>query len=132
MNTPNVHAPLEAVFTEGLSRKQLRYQHCGHCGQAQSLARHACTHCGAQALQWRESCGRGLVRACSTVHRAPSESFRPLLPYTLVLVELAEGFRLMAHAAPGVRLGDRVQACFFAHKGRPLVRFIPFHPCQET
>ncbi|MNR52822.1 hypothetical protein D3C85_1727350 [compost metagenome] len=63
------------------------------------------------------------MRAVTVVARAPSEAFRCLAPYTLVLAQLVEGPRLMAHAAPDVQIGDRVQAHFFEHAGQPLVRF---------
>jgi uncharacterized OB-fold protein len=45
------------------------------------------------------------------------------VPYTLVLVDLDEGARLMGHADPGVAIGARVSAGFFEHDGRRLVRF---------
>jgi uncharacterized OB-fold protein len=115
----------EAAFVQGLSQGLLRYQRCGQCNRAQSLVRHACEHCGARLSGWQDSCGAGWVRACSTVYRAPSEQFKPLLPYALVLVELCEGFRLMGHAEPGTGLGDEVQARFFRHQERMLVRFAP-------
>lgn len=89
----------------------------------QTLARYACQRCGAQALRWRDSLGRGTVQAATVVARAPSDDFRPLAPYTLVLVQLDEGARLMAHASPDVRIGARVQAGFFKHLERMLVRF---------
>ena len=59
------------------------------------------------------------------VKRAPSDEYRPLAPYTLVIVELDEGARLMGHAAPGVVIGQRVRAGFFEHLGRQLIRFAP-------
>ena len=119
----NIHSALASPYTEGLACNVIRYQHCISCGGAQTLARYACQHCGAQALHWRDSLGRGTVQAATVVARAPSDDFRPLAPYTLVLVLLDEGFRLMAHASPDVRIGERVQAGFFEYLGRMLVRF---------
>lgn len=89
----------------------------------QTQARYACQHCGAQALRWRDALGRGTVRATTVVARAPSDDFRPLAPYRLVRVPLDEGVRLMAHASPDVRIGDRVPAGFFQHLRRMPVRF---------
>lgn len=114
---------LAAPYVEGLQRGVLRYQHCTTCGGAQTLARYACQHCGAISLVWRDAKGLGTVQAATVVARAPSDEFRPLAPYTLVLVLLDEGARLMAHAQPDVGIGDRVQAAFFEHLGQPLVRF---------
>lgn len=112
-------------FTQGLQRGELRYQQCTACGSPQTLARYACRQCGSDQLDWLTSVGTGRVYACTVVTRAPSDEFRALAPYTLVLVDLAEGFRLMAHASPGVAIGDAVAAEFFEHLGRQLIRFVP-------
>lgn len=118
--------PLAAPYTDGLRDGVLRYQQCTACGGAQTLARYACQRCGERGtLQWRDAQGSATVRAVTVVARAPSDAFRALAPYTLVIVQLAEGPRLMGHASPGVRIGDQVQAGFFAHEGRTLVRFAP-------
>lgn len=114
-----------SLYTQGLQTGVLRYQHCSACGTAQTLARHACRQCGSEQLVWLTSRGTGRVYACTVVTRAPSDAFRALAPYTLALVDLDEGFRLMAHALPGVQIGDAVTAEFFDHQGRKLVRFMP-------
>lgn len=123
--SPSVGA-LSAPFTDGLKEGVLRYQQCTACGQAQTLARYACQHCGERgALHWRAAAGAATVCAVTEVVRAPSDAFRALAPYTLVIVQLAEGPRLMAHATPGVAIGDPVHAGFFEHQGHTLVRFAP-------
>ncbi len=123
--TPAFDRPLAAPFTDGLRHGVLRYQRCAACNGAQTLARYACQHCGAAALVWHDAAGAATVRAVTVVARAPSEAFRSLAPYTLVLAQLDEGPRLMAHAVPDVQIGDRVHASFFEHAGQPLVRFAP-------
>jgi uncharacterized OB-fold protein len=50
-----------------------------------------------------------------------------LAPYTLVVVTLEEGARLMGHATPGVQIGDAVTATFFKHLDQTLVRFEPLN-----
>lgn len=118
--------PLAAPFTDGLREGVLRYQQCTACGTAQTLARYACQHCGERgALHWRDAAGAATVCAVTEVVRAPSDEFRALAPYTLVIVQLDEGPRLMGHATPGVHIGERVLADFFEHHGRTLVRFAP-------
>ncbi len=112
-------------FTDGLARGLLRYQRCADCGRAQTLTRLACAQCGSEHLAWHDAAGRGTVVAASVVSRAPSDAFRPLVPYTLVLVELAEGPRVMGHAMPGTEIGDTVKAGTFAHEQRQLLRFSP-------
>ena len=115
--------PMARPFVEGLARGELRYQLCMKCGAAQKLARYACRACGATGLAWKVSAGSGTVFATSVVSRAPAEAYKPLVPYTLVLVDLDEGARLMGHAEPGIVIGERVRAGFFEHDGRRLIRF---------
>lgn len=116
---------LAASFIQGLARKELRFQRCTLCGTAQTLARYACAHCGEASMAWETACGMATLHAVTIVSRAPSDAFRALVPYTLVIAQLDEGPRLMAHAVPGVRIGDRVAAGFFEHDGRTLIRFCP-------
>ena len=112
-------------FVEGLAEGELRYQSCADCGAAQTLAHYASQHCGGESLAWRTSEGVGVVYAVTEVKRAPSDEYRALAPYTLVIVEREEGARLMGHATPGVAIGQRVRAGFFEHQDRQLVRFTP-------
>ncbi|MBB1603368.1 Zn-ribbon domain-containing OB-fold protein [Variovorax sp. UMC13] len=114
---------LAAPFVEGLARHELRFQRCTACGTTQTLARYACAHCGGESLQWETARGTATLHALTVVSRAPSDAFRALAPYTLVIAQLDEGPRLMAHAEPGLRIGERVRAGFFVHDGRTLVRF---------
>lgn len=116
-------ASLSQPFVDGLESGVLRYQRCRRCGLAQTLARYACQGCGASALEWLDGGGLATVRAAAVVARAPSDAFRALAPYTLVLAELDEGPRLMGHADAGIAIGARVQARFFRHQERMLVRF---------
>lgn len=114
---------LSKPFVDGLESEVLRFQRCLQCGQAQTLARHACQACASPSLDWHDASGHATVRAATVVARAPSDDFRALAPYTLVLVQLDEGPRLMGHAEAGMRIGTRVKAGFFRHQERMLVRF---------
>lgn len=117
--------PLATPFNDGLRAGVVRFQSCAACGHGQTLARYACQRCGHDGLDWRDAAGTATVRATTVVARAPSEDFRALAPYTLAIVQLDEGPRLMGHAAAGVQIGERVRAEFFEHQGRPLLRFMP-------
>ncbi len=110
-------------YAEGLDTGHVRYQSCADCGAAQSLERHACQRCGSVRLAWRDAAGGATVYAVTEIARAPDDSFRALVPYTLVLATLDEGPRVMGHAEPGVAIGDRVRAGFFRHGERTLLRF---------
>jgi uncharacterized OB-fold protein len=120
-----IPGPLSGPFLDGLARGELRYQACLACEAPQTLARYACRNCGSTRLEWRRAAGRGTVYATTVVARAPSEEFRTLAPYTIAIVSLDEGPRVMGHAAAGAAIGDRVVAEYFAFAGRNLVRFRP-------
>ena len=112
-----------AHFWEGCALGELRYQQCGGCAAVQFHARAFCVRCGGAKLEWRRAHGTGTVYATTRVERAPGDEFRALAPYVIVLVDLDEGLRMMAHGAPGLRIGARVRAGFFEHDGRCLPRF---------
>lgn len=114
---------LAAHFWEGCAAGELRYQRCRSCAAVQSYPRAFCLHCGAADLEWKAALGTGTVYALTTVARAPSDEFRALAPYVIVLVELDESVRIMAHGSPGLAIGERVRAQFFGHGKRQLPRF---------
>ncbi len=79
--------------------------------------------CGSAKLEWGVALGTGTVYALTRVERAPTDDFRALAPYVIVLVDLDEGLRMMAHGAHGLRIGQGVRVGFFEHGGRSLPRF---------
>ncbi len=112
-------------FTTALNEGVVRYQRCTQCRHAQTPTRLACSKCGSAAPQWQDASGNGVVIAASVVSRAPSDEFRALVPYTLVLVQLAEGPCVLGHATPGTTIGDTVKAGTVPHGERRLLRFSP-------
>ncbi len=118
-----------AAYRDGLAAGVLRYLRCTDCAAAQTLFRYACTRCGSTRLTWRDASGSGTVYATTIVTRAPTDAFRALAPYTLLLVDLDEGARLMAHGTPGLAIGDRVSAGFVDLAADPTpTRLVVFHP----
>mgnify|MGYP001575960649 FL=1 len=65
---------------------------------------------------WRRSTKSGTVYSATTVMRAPSEAFKNNTPYVIVLVELDEGFRIMANITNAedatVKIGDPIRIIF--------------------
>lgn len=60
--------------------------------------------------------GRGQVASFTVVHKAASPRFKPLVPFTLALIELDEGFRAMMRIVGSSEpaIGDRVAVGFAA------------------
>jgi uncharacterized protein len=124
MATSMHSSDLASPYLDGVTEGVVRYQACQDCGAAQSLARFACQECRSSRLAWRDAAGTGTIYAITVVTRAPNDSFRALVPYTLVLVTLDEGFRLMAHGRDELKIGDRVVAKSFVHDGKALMTFL--------
>lgn len=102
--------PLSGDWTKG--RPGLAFQACRPCGHRWLFARSFCPKCGSKDVETQAASGRGTVHAATLVTRAPSEALRAHAPYCVILVDAEEGFRLMAHATPGIAIGDRVCATF--------------------
>ncbi len=114
MNT--VHYPLPTPnaetkpFWDACAQGELRYQRCTSCSRVQSIPRSLCEHCQSRALQWNNSLREGTVLTFTTVYRAPLPVFREQLPYAIAIVDMEEGFRVMANALPAARAGLAIGA----------------------
>ncbi len=102
----------------------IRYQRCGGCGHTWYFVRAFCPHCGGTDVPQSTASGRGVVHAVTTVDRAPTAEMKALAPYTLVLIDADEGFRLMAHGAPGLAIDDRVTGNVVQLAGRAIPLFM--------
>jgi uncharacterized OB-fold protein len=103
-------------FWAAANRRELVYQVCKSCGYVQFYPRARCTKCYHDKLDWRVSTGKGTVYTFTINHRAPNPAFEPMTPYVLALIDMAEGFRIMANvldiAADQVRIGMPVKIVF--------------------
>lgn len=93
-------------WTEGA--EAILYDVCRRCSHSIYLRRGFCPACGAEDVETRTAAGGGTVHAVTTVVRAPAPEWKAIAPYDLVLVDLDEGVRMMSHAEPGLKIGDRV------------------------
>ncbi len=101
----------------------IAYQNCPACRTTWYMRRGFCPACGSASLNTAQASGKGVVYATTVVTRAPTEALRAYAPYTIVLVDCAEGFRVMAHGEAGLKIGDPVIATFTEFGGRSIPRF---------
>jgi len=99
------------------------YQSCGTCGSLQYFHRSFCVACGAPDPEEKRASGAGTVYATSLVCRAATPETRAHIPYNIVLVDTAEGFRMMAHGDTDLSIGDQVIARFAWFAGRLIPYF---------
>ena len=109
-----------ADWTTGI--EAILYQSCNACRKAQYFRRAFCAACGSNTLAEKRASGKGIVYATSVVTRAATPETRAHVPYNIVLVDAEEGFRMMAHGAGDLAIGDRVNARFAVFTGR----LVPF------
>jgi len=110
-----------ADWTQGV--EAILYQSCAACGKPQYFRRGFCAACGATELAEKRASGKGTVYAASIVTRAATPETRAHVPYNIVLVDTAEGFRMMAHGSNDLAIGDRVTARFAPFAGRLVPYF---------
>ena len=85
-----------AAFWAAMREGRLLLQHCLACGHVQYYQQGICRACGSDRLEHRAASGRGHVHSYSVVHRAPGPAFKADTPYAVLLVELAEGPRMVS------------------------------------
>jgi uncharacterized OB-fold protein len=110
-----------ADWTKG--EEAIVYQSCAACGARQYFRRSFCAACGAPDPEDRRASGEGVVYATSLVVRAATPEARAHVPYNIVLIDAAEGFRMMAHGDNDLRIGDRVSAQYRRFTGRLVPYF---------
>ncbi|OON72753.1 hypothetical protein B1H18_28830 [Streptomyces tsukubensis] len=97
-------------FWDGVAAGELRLQRCGECDRAVFYPRALCPHCFGDRLDWFTSPGKGTVYAYTVARRAFSPS-AGTPPYTVALIDLDEGVRMLSRIVGDspVRIGDRVE-----------------------
>jgi uncharacterized protein len=106
----------------------IAFQSCPRCNGIWYFRRAFCPRCGNDHPTDHRASGHGAVYAKTVVTRAPTPELRSLAPYCILLIEAAEGFRLMAHGDATLEIGDAVAVQF-----RPLgERLIPYFSKRDT
>ena len=102
-----------APFWEGCNRGELLLQKCGDCSHVFYYARLFCPKCGSRKLEWQPSAGRGTLYSFTHVGVSfYGPKWESQIPYTLVLVDLDEGARMLSRLTgerrAEARIGDRL------------------------
>lgn len=104
-----------------LAEGRFEIPRCTGCGKFHFYPRMLCPHCGSQALEWQAPSGRGVVYSVTIVRKGGDSD------YTVVLVDLDEGPRLMSRVVgmpvEQVRIGMAVRSRIDTVDGAPLLVF---------
>ena len=106
--------PAMGPFWEAARRHELVAQRCSTCGTYRFPAREICSACLSRDASWEAVSGRGTVFSRAIMHQSYHPAFAT--PYAIVIVELAEGARMLSNVigcAPNqVRIGMPVEVTF--------------------
>jgi hypothetical protein len=86
-----------APFFEAARRHTLVVQRCDGCGALRFPARAICSACLSRAASWVPVSGRGKVFSFAVMHHANHPGFAAEVPYAVVVIELAEGVRMLSN-----------------------------------
>ena len=86
----------EQVYFEEAKNGRLVFQRCRDCSQHIFYPRTVCTACMSEDLEYVASSGKGSVYSFTTLHLPGHPAFADDVPYTIVLVDLEEGVRVLA------------------------------------
>ena len=112
----------ERHYFEQLAQGRFTIPRCRACARTHFYPRALCPHCGADTLDWIAPSGRGEIYSTTIVRGKAGD-------YTVCLVDLAEGPRLMSRVVDtpveSVRIGMPVTARIDTVDGAPLLVFVP-------
>jgi len=102
---------LVAEWQDALGRGSLTFARCASCGLAWLPPRAECPRCLGPDWSWEEAGGRAKLISWVVYHRAYREDLTAAIPYTVALVELAEGPRMIGalHNVPQPRADQPLQ-----------------------
>lgn len=84
------------IFWDGLPEGKLLTSKCIECEHLTFPPKPICPECWHQEVEWIELSGRGILRSFTEVSAAP-QMFADDSPYTLCIVDLEEGVRVVSH-----------------------------------
>ena len=100
-------------FAVHLKNGRLMRSVCSNCGYATFPPRADCPECASDRFEFKECNGKGTIHTFSVIAAAPT-GFDDLAPYTVAVVDLEEGGRLLGWIGESiprdkVRIGMQVQ-----------------------
>ena len=120
--------PTTEAYWEATRNHKFLLQWCTRCNRAIYFPREVCPTCLGDALEWRASAGRGQVYSYTVEYRPQNPNLEA--PYTVALIELEEGVRMMTNVIncdpESVTVGMEVEVAWEPlSDGRNLPMFAP-------
>jgi uncharacterized OB-fold protein len=125
--SPQINATTQP-FWDAAKRGELRMQKCGNCGHIRFPIGPVCTSCLSDKSDWVNLSGRGTVLSHLVFHRAYSPAWKDHVPYSVAMVQLAEGPRMFTDIIDPERryldedlVGRAIEVCFDPVEGDAVV-----------
>lgn len=121
---------LNAPYWDSLAKGVLSFQRCNACGHAWLPARGECPNCLAEKWQWMPAAGGAKLISWVVYHMAYHAAFANRLPYTVAVVELDEGPRMISnlvkpHDPEALRIDQQLRLIIEDESGTSVPRFAP-------
>jgi uncharacterized OB-fold protein len=113
-------------FWQSQREHALTFQRCDGCGHVRYPVGPLCPRCQSFEFAWVPASGRGAVYSYTVVHHQTHPAFPA--PYTVLLVEMEEGPRVIARLREGeapVAIGAKVRVEWDDSGPQPLPVFVP-------
>ena len=91
---PRKYLDFEGFWT-GVDQGKLLLQKCADCGEWRHIPKPMCPKCHSVEKEWVPVSGKGVVYSWVTYKESPHPAFKT--PYSVVLVELEEGMRIVSN-----------------------------------
>lgn len=120
---------LNRPYWEGLQEGRHQFQCCKACGHRWLPARSECPNCLADDWSWQTASGSARLVSWVVYRIAYHASFAQRLPYTVAVVELAEGPRMFSNIvgadAASLRIDMPLRMVIEDEGGTAVARFTP-------
>jgi len=84
-------------YWDGLRKQKLMMPHCDNCGRFWFPPSLLCPHCNSAKSTWTATGGRGRIFSYVVYHRVYHPGFADEVPYTVAVIELDEGPRMISN-----------------------------------
>ena len=126
---PIVPAPegLEAIYWDAAQEERLLLQRCTACGRAWHPPSEFCPFCQANDFEWFQASGDGVIHSYTIVHHAVHQAVENWTPYTILLVDLFEGPRVIGRLLDGPdepEIGTAVRVSFECYSDLKIPAFV--------
>jgi uncharacterized protein len=122
--------PIAEPFWAALDEGLLKFQRCSDCGHRWLPPRSECQNCLSPRTSWERASGDATLISWVVYHHAYHPAFAARLPYTVAIVQLAEGPRMVTNIVgsddpESLRIDQALRLRIEREEGVSVPRFVP-------